>query len=440
MSSHSSPLNGGHTDSPPHWSRKVLDMLFVAGLVYLIILGVGMVGSGFKEASGGKAWAEGFLGSFSSNPVLALFVAMFATALVQSSSTVTGVIVGLVATEGGLPVEDAIPMIMGANIGTTVTNTIVSLTHITRPQEFRRAFAAATVHDIFNLIAVFLFLPIELMTGFLRKSAIFLTHTFAGDYEKGEKMANPIKAITKPVIKWIQQTLDNINGEEANVFGGVTLSILGVCILFFSILVLGKILRRCLQGRAERVFHAAVGRGPLSGIASGTIITIMVQSSSTTTSLIIPMAGSGILKLKNVFPFTLGANIGTTVTALMIAFSGASAKTATAYEFGIQIALIHLLFNIFGVVIIYGIPFLRQIPLSGAEKLADLALKQKALAIAYILAIFFGLPMLIIGIMELFADEEIHPSTTPTAIEQPLTPAEATPATQLAPAIQQETK
>ena len=75
----------------------------------------------------------------------------------------TSVIVGLVAT-GEVPVHTAVPMIMGANIGTTVTNTIVSLAHITRPQEFRRAFAAATVHDAFNFMAVAIFLPLEIIS------------------------------------------------------------------------------------------------------------------------------------------------------------------------------------------------------------------------------------------------------------------------------------
>ncbi|MEI5617209.1 thymidylate synthase, partial [Streptomyces brasiliscabiei] len=88
-------------------------------------------------------------------------------ALIQSSSTVTSIIVGLVA--GGLPVELAIPMIMGANIGTTVTNTLVSLGHVRYKDEFKRAFASATIHDFFNLLAVAIFLPLEMAFGILEK-------------------------------------------------------------------------------------------------------------------------------------------------------------------------------------------------------------------------------------------------------------------------------
>ena len=82
---------------------------------------------------------------FASHPVAGLMIGLVATALIQSSSTVTSIIVGLVA--GGLPIETAIPMVMGANIGTTVTNTIVSLGHIRNKEEFKRAFASATIHD-----------------------------------------------------------------------------------------------------------------------------------------------------------------------------------------------------------------------------------------------------------------------------------------------------
>ena len=121
--------------------------------------------------------------------------------------------------------------------------------------------------------------------------------------------------------------------------------------IFASITLLGTTLKKNLTGRAERIFHAAVGRGPISGIASGTIVTILVQSSSTTTSLIIPMAGSGVMRLKQIFPFTLGANIGTTITALIASLSGGDYAEAA-----LQIALVHLFFNVFATALIYGVP------------------------------------------------------------------------------------
>ena len=71
-------------------------------------------------------------------------------------------------------------MIMGANIGTTVTNTLVSLGSIRQSDEFKRAFAAATVHDFFNLLAMLILLPIELATGVLSSIAESITEALAG--------------------------------------------------------------------------------------------------------------------------------------------------------------------------------------------------------------------------------------------------------------------
>ena len=148
--------------------KRILSWLLLLAGIYAVLLSVGMVGSGFKWASGGSAGARELF-EFATNPFVALLIGTLATALVQSSSTVTSVVVGLVA--GGLPIEIAIPMVMGANIGTTVTNTLVSLGHIRKKSEFRRAFAAATVHDFFNLMCVVIFLPLEIIFGFLEKAS-----------------------------------------------------------------------------------------------------------------------------------------------------------------------------------------------------------------------------------------------------------------------------
>ena len=113
--------------------------------------------------------------SATSAPMVALFIGIFATVLFQSSSTTTSLIVGMVST-GIIGLTNAIPMIMGANIGTTVTNTIVSIGHIRRGNEFKRAFAASTVHDFFNMMAVVILFPIEMLFHPLEKSALERTY------------------------------------------------------------------------------------------------------------------------------------------------------------------------------------------------------------------------------------------------------------------------
>ena len=151
----------------PRQSSK--NWFLLLSLIYLMLLAVSMIGSGFKLATAHHASG---LFEFASNPVMGLIIGMVSTALLQSSSTVTSIIVAMVA--GGLPITVAIPMIMGANIGTSITNTIVSLGHVANKDEFRRAFHAATVHDFFNVMAVMVFLPLEIFTGLLEKSSSYL--------------------------------------------------------------------------------------------------------------------------------------------------------------------------------------------------------------------------------------------------------------------------
>ena len=109
------------------------------------------------------------------------------------------------------------------------------------------------------------------------------------------------------------------------------------------------------------------------------------------------MAGSGVFNLKQVDPFTLGTNIGTCITALLAAtaISGPTAILA------MQIALVHLFFNVFGIAIIYLLPFLRGIPPMIATKLAELAQRNKLYVLAYIGGVFFALPLILISATQL---------------------------------------
>ncbi len=167
---------------------------------------------------------------------------------------------------------------------------------------------------------------------------------------------------------------------------------------------MGKLLKGLLVGKAKDILHTAIGRGPLMGIASGTLMTILVQSSSTTTSLMVPLAGSGVFGLAEIYPFTLGANVGTCVTALLAATAVTGATALPALE----IAVVHFLFNFLGVILIFGIPFLfgipplRQLPVLGAEALAAAASEHKVVALIYVIGVFFLIPAICLGISLLF--------------------------------------
>lgn len=369
-------------------------------LVYGLLLAVGMIGTGFKTAAGDQAKT---LFEFASNPFAGLVIGTIATALIQSSSTVTSIIVALVA--GGLPVSIAIPMVMGANIGTTITNTLVSLGHVRNGDEFRRAFAAATVHDFFNLISVVIFLPLEIIFHPLEKLSHMMIAPLVGSENMDMKGLNFMGAITKPPVSMLKDLLMGMGSMAA----GITMAILGITLIFVVITLIGKLLRKLMVGRAKAILHTAIGRGPLSGIFSGTLVTTLVQSSSTTTSLVVPLAGTGVFTLKQIYPFCLGANIGTCITALL----AATAITGQSAAVAMQIATVHLIYNVLGVIVIYGIPFLRPLPIHAAEWLAAVAVKKKIYALVYVVGTFFVIPACLIGVSAAF--DKSHPKAATEA-------------------------
>lgn len=373
-------MNQATTAATPASSKaNMLRWANLAFMLYLLLLSVTMVGSGFKWATGDQAKE---LFEFAAHPIAGLMIGLVATALIQSSSTVTSIIVGLVA--GGLPVETAIPMIMGANIGTTVTNTIVSMAHIRDRDEFKRAFSSATIHDFFNILAVAIFLPLEVMFGIFEKISHWLVSPMMATGDMSIKGFNFIKPITKPVVNAVKEPLSTF-GDQV---GGALLIALGILTIFVAITIMGKLMKSLMVGRAKELLKNAIGRGPLHGIFSGSIVTVLVQSSTTTTCLIVPLVGNGVLKVKDIYPFTVGANIGTCITALL----AATAATGEFAVFALQIALVHLCFNLAATIFIFGIPFLRNIPLKGADWISDMALKNKAVVVGYLATLFLIIP------------------------------------------------
>ena len=365
-------------------SRVVSWFILVVAL-YVLLVAVGVIGKGFRQVFGDVEGVE-TLFTFATNPFIGLVLGILATALIQSSSTVTSVIVGLVA--GGMPVAVAIPMVMGANVGTTVTNTLVSFGHMKRPGEFRNAFAAATIHDFFNLLSILIFLPLELAFGVLEKLSGAATHFI----ENIETVDASGKGVVKAIVGAGTRFAESLTSSLPELWAGSALIIGGIALILLSIMYLGNALKAVFVGKAQNFLQAAVGRGPVAGIFSGTLVTVLVQSSSTTTSIIVPLAGSGVIGLRHAYPFTLGANIGTTITALLAATAITGATHAVAH----QIAIAHFLYNLLGVVVVYSVPWLRGIPVAGAEWIARLGSERRGLAVAYILCVFFGVPGLLV--------------------------------------------
>jgi sodium-dependent phosphate cotransporter len=369
--------------STPWRGHPLVRGALVVALLYVFLVAVNGLGAGFR------ALGEGALDSFfmaTENPFIGLMIGILATTLMQSSSVTTAMIVGLVAApENPIPIANAVPLIMGANIGTTVTNTIASLAHMGRKEEFRRAFSVATVHDFFNYLAVFVLLPLELATGYLQRSAVaisgMLTGVGGGNYD------SPIKNAVKAGGVPIEAALNALLPTEQ--MAGVLYVLVSGALIFATLLGIVTVMRASMQNRMESLVSRALMRHASIAMVVGIVVTVMVQSSSITTSLLVPLAGAGVLKLEQAFPVTLGSNIGTTVTALIAALAATDTNAAA----GLTIALVHLLFNLSGTLLIYPFAPIRRIPMIFARKLADVAVESKALAIAYVIGLFYVIPV-----------------------------------------------
>merc|ERR1711998_24624 len=399
--------------------------------LYLFICSLSFLADGFRLVAGRQA-GEVFGNSMVfNNPIAGMLVGVLVTVLVQSSSTSTSIVITMVAADL-FTVKQAISLVMGANIGTSVTSTIVALAQSVDKNEFRRAFAAATVHDMFNFATVLVFLPLEAMTGYLYNLSLAIINSSPG-LVSGEKPPDILKAITKPFTKAIMSTdkkqITNIAAGKKSKYmlkhflgithddgladgtAGVIILIVALAILCITLFLIVYTLKSILKGRIAVWIHASVNghvpdinlggmtipMGWLSGyiaMACGLGITICVQSSSITTSAITPLVGVGVIKLERMYPVVLGANIGTCLTGVLAALAADGSKLALT----LQVAYCHLFFNLSGIVLFYVIWPLRAIPINAAKFLGRTTGKYKWFAPFYLFMCFFLIPLIFFGV------------------------------------------
>jgi sodium-dependent phosphate cotransporter len=387
--------------------------------LYLFLFGLSLMGTSFKVLGGKSA---GNLFTSIDNPIAGLMVGILATVLVQSSSTSTSVVVGMVGADI-IPVKTAIPIIMGANIGTSVTNTIVSMGQMGVRAQYKRAFSGATVHDCFNVLCVLTFLPIEIITGMLYHWTEYMTSNLDG--EEGGKFKSPLKIIVSPLTKlFLEVDKKKVNkiaegkltadtaghltkggwfsheNMDEGLGGGLCLTI-SLIILCLALAGIVHVLQKLAMGSAKECIRSSLKFtdtwwGGYIAMLVGVGCTIAVQSSSITTSTLTPLVGIGIITLEQMLPLTLGANIGTTCTGLLAAMVSAKRNA-------LQIALVHLSFNCFGIIVWYPCHLTRQVPLNMARMLGSLAWHFKWFPLAYIASVFVLIPLVALGISQLFS-------------------------------------
>jgi sodium-dependent phosphate cotransporter len=313
------------------------------------------------------------------NPFLCLFIGLLTTALIHSSSTITAMTIAIVAS-GTISIENAVYMIMGANIGTTVTATIVSLGHAARKKEFRKAISASMAHHFFNVLTAIIFFPLEYYFGFLsgtaRNIALLFTiyPTLSLTY-----YFNPIEWWVIPIASQLIALLGNL----------VWLSLVfSIIFLFYVLHLASNLFRKHLLAQPESRLEKYLFGTPSQALIAGIVVTVALQSSTVVTSLLVPVVAANKLSIKRVFPFIMGANIGTTIKAILASFS----TTEAAFT----IALTHLLFNVLGALIFFPFADIRQVPVNLARRIGKLTLRSRSFGFLYISLTFFIAPFILI--------------------------------------------
>ncbi|KYO28723.1 sodium-dependent phosphate transport protein 2A [Alligator mississippiensis] len=366
------------------------------GCLYLFVCSLDVLSSAFQLAGGKAAGDMMKEGAVLANPVAGLVAGILVTVLVQSSSTSTSIVVSLVSA-GLLEVRAAVPVLMGSNIGTSVTSTVVALLQAGDRTRFERAFAGATLHDCFNWLSVLVLLPLEVATGFLHRVSALLVAALR--VRSGKDAPALLRTLTEPLTRRIIQLDESVitgivTGDEsarnrslvrvwcgqpalqlqspgpggaalncsAGALGNTTAekchhlfvdsalpdvavglvllagSLLLLCsCLLLLVKLLNSVLRGAVAGAVQKVINTDLPP-PLSWLSGycamlvGAAATFVVQSSSVFTAAITPLIGLGVISIERAYPLTLGANIGTTSTALLAALASPGDKLASSIQ------------------------------------------------------------------------------------------------------------
>ncbi len=369
--------------------------------LYFFLCAINIMGGGLKVIGKNTDWLQTAIAQ-GDNPLVALLAAVLVTSIVQSSSFTTSLIITLVAAQE-MSVRTAVFAVMGANIGTSITGIIVSLGTMRIRRQFRRSYCTALMHAVPNVMTVLLLFPLEWITsafaskgpngeagvGVLTSLAQWLTNAIGlGEIGKG---TSPVKVITKPVVDTVKDVIGWVT-EDAAVLGGVLIAVVGLVTLFCGLAGLVKNLKGAMLSKMEGLFSKVIFRNDFFAWLSGLGTTIAVQSSSVSTSLMVPIAGAGAVKLRRVFPYMLGCNIGTTVTGVL-------AATANPTAGAVSVAIAHVLFNITDNLVWYP---LRMFPIRISKWLSSLAATKRKHAFIFLATVFLIVPVIGLVITEIF--------------------------------------
>ncbi|CAN7984616.1 unnamed protein product, partial [Ixodes hexagonus] len=394
---------------------------------YLFLVSMDLMSSSFKLFAGRPTGGTVVQTDVMRSPVVGIMTGLLVTVLVQSSSSSTSITITLVGSQL-LSVKEAIPIVMGANLGSSVTSSVAALSQVTRRDELQRAFAAATSHALFNWLTLVVLLPFEVTFAFLESSSKMAVQAL--DRKDRLLRFNHLHALTRPLTNFIVQ-LEDARPQKALDHGHPipVLSTVRVCcsfngsyctrpcrsalaqlrlgdqgtglvLLFFSLLLLLgclSLLARTLSPALRLHLVVALSRLPKSFIEGytclclGLLVTLVLQSSTAVSSMLTLLSAASGVDLERVYPLLLGANIGTTTTGILAALAGDPTRDA------LQLALCHSFLNVYGALLFYPVPFMR-FPLPLARLLASTAAQYRWFALAYLLLLFVSLPVVVLAL------------------------------------------
>ncbi|CAG5938569.1 unnamed protein product [Menidia menidia] len=407
---------------------SVVKLILLLGLLYMFICSLDVLSSAFQLV-GGKTAGDIFQdNSVLSNPLAGLVIGVLVTLLVQSSSTSSSIVVSMVSS-GLLKVQVAVPIIMGTNIGTSVTNTLVAMTQAGDRSTFRRAFAGATVHDFFNWLSVLVLLPLEVASGYLYKVTELIIDSFQIESGEAPELLNVITdPLTEAIIKLDQsvisgiatgdpeardkslilrwcETYTNMTVQNVTVPGPENCTSPTLC--WFDGNFTFTLKNVSTTFNVTKCGHLFVDV-KLSDLAVGLILLALSLLVLCSCLIFIVKLLNSMLKgqvatviktiLNTDFPFPFSW-----VTGYIAIFVGAGmtfiVQSSSVFTSAITplIALVHFLFNISGIILWYPIPFTR-FPIRMAKSLGNVTANYRWFAAVYIILCFFFLPLLVFSL------------------------------------------
>ncbi|XP_077005037.1 sodium-dependent phosphate transport protein 2C [Tamandua tetradactyla] len=427
------------------------------GSLYLFVCSLDVLSSAF-QLLGGRLAGDIFKDDVVlSNPVAGLVIGVLVTVLVQSSSTSSSIVVSMVASKL-LTVRAAVPIVMGVNVGTSITSTLVSMAQSGGHDEFRRAFGGSAMHGFFNWLTVLVLLPLESAAGALEwLSALALSAT---SLQHRGRAPDILKVLTQPLThlivqldtdvltgsaagnatngslikRWCGPRGDSVRHSSAcggalgpcpetnstapadlqpchHLFARTELTDLavGFILLAASLLALCtclvlvvKLLASVLRGRIALAVRTVVNADfpfPL-GWLSG-YLAILVGAGLTFVVQSSSVFTAAIVPLMGVGVISMERAyplfLGSNIGTTTTALLAALASPSDMLLSAIQVALIHFFFNLAGILLWYVVPALRM-PIPLAKHFGDLTARYRWVAIAYLLLSFLLIPLAAFGL------------------------------------------